>query len=68
MTMNIEHRWLAFVRRRLSELHPSIFGEEMPEVGGALTYFEYHRRLNELGFGADYSTHPRNPFYHENRN
>jgi len=54
--------WEAFMRRRLADLHPKVFGPREPEMIDALTYFEYHRRLNLLGFGCDYTNHPRNPY------
>lgn len=46
---------------RVNELHPKIFGPDEPDIVDALTYFEYYRRLNLLGFGRDHSGHPRNP-------
>lgn len=50
-----------YIRLRLSELHGEVFGQQEPNVVTALAYFGWHARLNELGFGRDYSTHPRNP-------
>jgi hypothetical protein len=54
--------WEGFMRKRLNELHPKIFGPNEPDIVDAMTYFEYYRRLNLLGFGRDYTNHPRNPY------
>ena len=47
---------------RMNELHPRIFGEAPPKLHEAEEYFSLHEKWNELGFGTDYSQHPRNPF------
>lgn len=49
-------------RSRLNELHPLVFGVDVPKEHHAMSYFGWHKRLNELNFGRDYSKHPRNPF------
>lgn len=53
--------WEQFVRQRLNELHHEAFGP-CPRLFVLLAWFEYHRLLNLMGYGIDYSDHPRNPF------
>jgi len=55
---------LDYIKQRLNELHGEVFGEKMPKIHVAMSYFGWNRLFNKLGFGTDYSDHPRNPFTH----
>lgn len=49
-----------YARKRCQELFGKVFGPN-PKPLDCLAYFAWHRRLNQLGFGRDYSKHPLNP-------
>ena len=51
-----------YVHSRLSELHPLVFSVERPKEHHLMSYFGWHKRLNDFNLGRDYSGHPLNPF------
>lgn len=54
--------WYNFIRYRLDELFSILFTyPEYAKSEDFYLYFTYHKKLNDLGFGVDYSTHPKNP-------
>lgn len=51
-----------YIRQRLNELFNSVFSNKEKRIENLMSYFAWVKRLNELGFGTDYSQHPLNPF------
>lgn len=56
--------WKNHVIERCKELEPLVFGKDEPSEEIARVYFKFHKILNDVFYiGADYSQHPRNPWY-----